>query len=212
MGRQGRPRYRLHHGAAVTSRDYFSQVSEAARQLERLSDSIERRRAESFFHGRTGETIGHGVVLDPMRNVDDFLDSVAADEEAVRQLESELNEAWDVVGGIVELSSDEAAQVVCRHYLWLEPWAEIARALDHTETECQALTEITLDWCDRIGIARLREIGAGKSDEEIAPEISTRNRTVNRDGESGREIAGRNRVGNREEKSDGEIAGATVAE
>lgn len=147
----------------MTSREYFASAMEAAQLKRDLEERVEQRSHAMTFHGRSGQTLGHGVILDPMRNVDEALDANAEDERAISCCEGELSDAWDVVGGIAELSSDEAAQVVCRHYLWLDEWDEIARSLGHTETECQALLEITLDWCDEIGLARLREIGARKS-------------------------------------------------
>lgn len=143
----------------MTSREYFSSAMEASRELDRLTEDIDQRNHAMMFHGRSGQTLSHGVILDPMRNVDEALDANAEDEVAVSECEREIEDAWYVVGGISELGADEAANVICCHYLWLMSWPEIASSLGHTETECQALMEMALDWCDGVGIARLRDEG-----------------------------------------------------
>lgn len=126
--------------------------------------------------GRGTESIARGTVLDPMRQVDEALDYEGEYEQVTADYEREILDASQVVDGIRRESTDEAADVVGMHYLDRAGWPEIAREMGHTETECQALLEITLDWADSVGVARLREIGrgnrSGKSLREIAGEIA----------------------------------------
>lgn len=147
---------------AMNIRDVLESAMEAERQRQAVTSRMAMRREMLGMHAGGGTSISKGTVLDPMRQVDECLDAEASDSMLLEQLEVELDEAWQLIGGISEMGSDDGAQVLCRHYLWLEPWQEIARSIGHTEDECQQLAEMTLKWADEIGAARLRQKSLGK--------------------------------------------------
>jgi len=153
-------------------KEILESASEAERQRRTVVERMESRRAMLDLHSGGGTSISKGTILDPMRRVDDLIDSNAADSMLLEQLESELDEAWQMVGGMSELGADDGAQVCCRRYLWLEGWGEIARGMGHTVDECRSLMEMTMAWADEIGPARLRQASLGKW-SAVAP---TRNR------------------------------------
>lgn len=146
----------------MTVTDLLRSAMDAAREREAALVRMEQRRETLGLHGRSGEPIASGTVLDPMRQVDEFIDDNAADSMLLEQLEAELDEAWQVIGGISELGADDGAQVCCRHFLWLEGWREISTEMGHDEATCRALMEMTLTWADGIGVARLRQESIGK--------------------------------------------------
>lgn len=146
----------------MTVRDELEQVAEAVRQREAVRRRMAARRLSLGVHSGAGTAIARSTVLDPMRHVDEALDEEAGEEPLLAQLEAEIEGGWDVVSGIAESGSEDGAQMCCRVYLWLEDWPQIARESGHTEEECRALLEMTLEWADGIGLARLREMGRGK--------------------------------------------------
>lgn len=135
---------------------------DAARERDAVMARMESRRELLGLHGRSGEPIASGTVLDPMRQVDEFIDDNASDSMLLEQLEAELDEAWQVIGGMSELGCDDGAQVCCRRFLWLESWREISSEMGHAPDECRALMDETLRWADEIGVARLRQESLGK--------------------------------------------------
>lgn len=157
----------------MTVRDVLESAMEAERQRQAVTSRMQMRRDLLGMHAGGGEAIAKGTILDPMRQVDECLDAEASDSMLMEQLEAELDDAWQMVGGMSVMGADDGAQVLCRHYLWLEGWPEIARGMGHTETECQALAEMTMSWADEIGVARLRQVSYGKW-SAVAP---VRNRT-----------------------------------
>ena len=157
----------------MTVRDVLESAMEAERQRQAVTSRMQMRRDLLGMHGGGGEAIAKGTILDPMRQVDECLDAEASDSMLLEQLEAELDDAWQMVGGMSVMGADDGAQVLCRRYLWLEGWPEIARGMGHTETECQALAEMTMAWADEIGVARLRQRSYGKW-SAVAP---VRNRT-----------------------------------
>lgn len=146
----------------MTVRDVLESAMEAERQRQTVSARMQMRRDLLGMHGGGGENIAKGTILDPMRQVDECLDAEASDSMLLEQLEAELDDAWQMIGGMSVMGADDGAQVLCRHYLWLEGWAEIAESMGHTETECQALAEMTISWADEIGVARLRQKSYGE--------------------------------------------------
>ena len=146
----------------MTVTDLLRSDMDAARERENVIARMESRRELLGLHGRTGGPIASGTVLDPMRQVDEFIDDNAADSMLLEQLEAELDEAWQVIGGMSELGCDEGAEVCCRHFLWLENWREISSEMGHDEPACRALMEMTLAWADQIGVAALRQKSLGK--------------------------------------------------
>ena len=146
----------------MTVRDVLESAMEAERQRQTVTARMQMRRDLLGMHGGGGETIAKGTILDPMRQVDECLDAEAADSMLLEQLEAELDDAWQMIGGMSVMGADDGAQVLCRHYLWLEGWPEIAESMGHTETDCQALAEMTISWADKIGVARLRQKSYGE--------------------------------------------------
>ena len=146
----------------MTVRDVLESAMEAERQRQAVTSRMQMRRDLLGMHAGGGEAIAKGTILDPMRQVDECLDAEASDSMLLEQLEAELDDAWQMVGGMSVMGADDGAQVLCRHYLWLEGWPEVARGMGHTETECQALAEMTMSWADEIGVARLRQKSYGK--------------------------------------------------
>lgn len=157
----------------MTVRDVLESAMEAERQRQAVTSRMQMRRDLLGMHGGGGEAIAKGTILDPMRQVDECLDAEASDSMLLEQLEAELDDAWQMVGGMSVMGADDGAQVLCRRYLWLEGWTDVARSMGHTETECQALAEMTMAWADEIGVARLRQVSYGKW-SAVAP---VRNRT-----------------------------------
>ena len=157
----------------MTVRDVLESAMEAERQRQAVTSRMQMRRDLLGMHGGGGEAIAKGTILDPMRQVDECLDAEASDSMLLEQLEAELDDAWQMIGGMSVMGADDGAQVLCRHYLWLDGWPGIAREMGHTETECQALAEATMSWADEIGVARLRQVSYGKW-SAVAP---VRNRT-----------------------------------
>lgn len=145
----------------MTVRHFFESASDAARQIQEISLREEARRALIGIHGSSGDAISRGTTLDPMRQVDEAIDSEADERPLLFSLGVEVNNAEAVCRGIKMLSSFEAGEVCRLKYLELKSWPEIAESLKHTETECQALLEMTLDWADGIGVAQLRNLGSG---------------------------------------------------
>ena len=146
----------------MTVTDLLRSAMDAARERETVVARMESRRELLGLHGRSGEPIATGTALDPMRQVDEFIDDNAADSMLLEQLEAELDEAWQVIGGMSELGCDEGAQVCCRHFLWLEGWRRISSEMGHDEPACRALMEMTLAWANGIGVAALRQESLGK--------------------------------------------------
>ena len=154
-------------------RDALESAMEAEQQRQTVSARMQMRREMLGMHAGGGTAISKGTILDPMRQVDECLDAEASDSMLLEQLEAELDEAWQMIGGMSVMGADDGAQVLCRRYLWLEGWGDVARATGHTETECQALAEMTMEWADGIGVARLRQVSYGKW-PAIAPVIDRR--------------------------------------
>lgn len=146
----------------MTVTDLLRSAMDAAREREAVLARMESRRELLGLHGRSGEPIATGTALDPMRQVDEFIDDNASDSMLLEQLEAELDEAWQVIGGMSELGCDEGAEVCCRHFLWLENWRTISSEMGHDEPACRALMEMTLSWADGIGVAALRQKSLGK--------------------------------------------------
>ena len=146
----------------MTVTDLLRSAMDAARERENVIARMESRRELLGLHGRTGGPIASGTVLDPMRQVDEFIDDNASDSMLLEQLEAELDEAWQVIGGMSELGCDDGAQVCCRRFLWLEGWGEIASEMGHDETVCETLMGETLKWADQMGVAALRKESLGK--------------------------------------------------
>ena len=146
----------------MTVTDLLRSAMDAAREREAVVARMESRRELLGLHGRSGEPIASGTALDPMRQVDEFIDDNASDSMLLEQLEAELDDAWQVIGGMSELGCDEGAQVCCRHFLWLEGWRRISSEMGHDEPACRALMEMTLSWANGIGVAALRRESLGK--------------------------------------------------
>lgn len=146
----------------MTVTDLLRSAMDAARERGAVLERMESRRELLGLHGRTGGPIASGTVLDPMRQVDEFIDDNASDSMLLEQLEAELDDAWQVIGGMSELGCDEGAQVCCRHFLWLEGWREISSEMGHDAVACEALMGETLKWADGIGVAALRQKSLGK--------------------------------------------------
>lgn len=146
----------------MTVHDVLESAMEAERQRQAVTARVQMRRDLLGMHGGGGEVIAKGTILDPMRQVDECLDAEASDSMLLEQLEAELDDAWQMIGGMSVMGADDGAQVLCRRYLWLESWREIATGIGHTEDECQKLAEMTLKWADEIGAARLRQKSLGR--------------------------------------------------
>lgn len=146
----------------MTVTDLLRSAMDAAREREAVLSRMESRRELLGLHGRSGEPIAPGTVLDPMRQVDEFIDDNASDSMLLEQLEDELDEAWQVIGGMSEMGCDEGAEVCCRHFLWLENWRSIASEMGHDEAVCETLMNETLKWANQIGVAALRQESLGK--------------------------------------------------
>ena len=146
----------------MTVRDALKQVSESVRQRDEVRERMDARRLSLVLRAGGGTAISKGTVLDPMRHVDEALDDDGEDELLLSQLESEVEEGWDVISGMAEMGSEDGARVCCRAYIWLEDWPRIARETGHSEDECRALAEMTLEWAEGIDLARLREAGRGR--------------------------------------------------
>lgn len=145
----------------MTVRDFLEYASEAVRQIQEITLRAEARRALIGVHGSSGEAISRGTTLDPMRQVDEAIDSEADEIPLLRRLETEVRDAWAACLGIEVLSSHEAGEVCRLRYLSLNGWREVSERLRHPEGECQALLDSTLEWADGIGVARLVSYGSG---------------------------------------------------
>lgn len=143
----------------MTVLEALSQALEAARQRREVATRMDTRRMLLGLHAGGGTAISRGTVLDPMRQVDECIDAEADDAMLLSQLDDELDSAYDMVCGMSVMGADEGATVCCRHFILLEGWDRIADETGHTETECQALMEMTIEWADGVGVARLTETG-----------------------------------------------------
>lgn len=143
----------------MDAREYFETVRDAARRI----DAIGRRKDELLANvgprGMSFDAHGHGIG-DPMARVDDLVDWETRQVAELGECRRAVGDGWAVVAGIEERLGDDAAQVVTRRALWCEGWQRIAREMGHGQDECRLLYDTTMDWCDYLGIARLREIGS----------------------------------------------------
>lgn len=75
--------------------------------------------------------------------------------------EARLDEAWEEVGRIARGFSDEAAALVAEHYLFCEPWSDVAAAVGAGmgEDKCKKRAYAALAWLD----------GEGEEDERREP-------------------------------------------
>lgn len=74
----------------------------------------------------------------------------AAWESIQRVHESRLDEAWEEIGRIAAGFSDGAAALVAEHYLFCEPWSDVAAGAgpEMSEDKCKKRAYAALAWLD----------------------------------------------------------------
>lgn len=142
----------------MDAREYFENVRDAAKCIKSIGERKDEMMEAMGPRGMTYDAHGQGM-SDPMRRVDDLVDWERQQIEELGECRRQIEDAWQIVAGIEETFKDDAAQVVTRYSLWCEGWEQIAQEMGHKASECRLLFETTMDWCDYVGLARLREAG-----------------------------------------------------
>lgn len=141
----------------MTAREYFCAARDAAQQMRDHDLRREREAAKCGLRARSWESSSHGSVLDAMRHVDSVVDMDAERPKVMRECERLLSEAYEVAGGVGAWFGDQYAEVLCRRFLWLEPWDEVAGHMHVTATHAERMCDMALDLADSEGIARLKD-------------------------------------------------------
>lgn len=140
-----------------TVRESLNRARRSVLERRELLSRMEWRRSLLGMHGRSGGPIPAGAALDPMRQVDEAMDAEEDDARLLASLESEIRSACAVVAGIGAAASREASEVCERRLLLCRSWTETAREMRQTVATVRALLDMTLDWADARGAARLSE-------------------------------------------------------
>lgn len=147
-----------------SAREYFTAAADAAKDMERAKGRIEWLRNREGLHAASFEPHTTSGISDPTAATDTRME----EELKIQKLnleydEAVLDDAWEVVGGISRGLGGSFAQAVSAHYLWLQPWKQVAREFSPrlTVSTVTKMAYAAFDWVDYVGFARARE-GIGK--------------------------------------------------
>ena len=137
------------------------------RRLRQIDDELE------VMHSRIGgqgtglsPKIDHTIILDVMRSVDDYMDS---EEELPREGEfckEDIGQGWIVLFGLESLLGDgemsedmrqDVLRVLALRYLYAMGWKDIPSMAGHERLSGKDVCEITLNWLEDRGLARIKE-------------------------------------------------------
>ncbi len=150
---------------------------ESLRRLRQIDDELEVMRSRIGGQG-TGLSpkIDHTIILDVMRNVDDYMDS---EEELPREGEfckEDIDRGWIVMFGLEALIGDEemgedmrqdVLRVLALRYLYAMRWTDIPSMVSHERLSGKDVCEITLNWLEDRGLARIKEAAMGEGRDAI---------------------------------------------
>lgn len=163
-------------------REVFEAAREASIAIRTLEEQIELRRQLIGVQGHNSfEVHGKSGVLDPMRHVVEFMDwqTELVDKP---DLTIPISEAYEVVAGVERIADSFIVELVMRYYLQGESWREIVDGYRRADGVVPPIAEQdktlkglsrskqikllseelddAIDRWDKIGIARLKEMGS----------------------------------------------------
>lgn len=142
--------------------EWLSSIRDAALQIRSEEQIIEYLASKLGPHGQ-GSQIASGSYLDPMRQVDEYLDAQQDSARTIAECNRLLDQSWPIVRGIARLRSDADAEMVARRYFWGESWGDVAEGMGLDDGGCQYACGLICRWLDVVGIARVME--EGRADE-----------------------------------------------
>lgn len=164
---------------------------DSLRRLRQIDDELEAMRSRIGGQG-TGMSpkIDHSIILDVMRNVDDYMESEQELPIEKELCERDIENGWVVIFGVEGLIKDEEKEmgdelreliihVLALRYLYAKSWNEIPKIIRHDRLSGRDLCEITLRWMEKKGLAQLKEAAANEGEK-------TYGRRREEDDESGR--------------------------
>lgn len=144
----------------VTAREVFIAAREAAIRLRELDVRSDEMRMRIGLQGHGYGESTHGSMLDPMRKVDDLLDWEADESRAIRQSSSQaIGEAEQLLRGMEALGASEAAETLRLRFVKARSASQVAAMLGQPEALVVRMCDEAIDWCESVGIAKLKEAG-----------------------------------------------------
>lgn len=155
---------------ALTVREVFVAAREAAIEIRKIEEQAQAKRDAIGVQGHGYETHAKTGILDPSRKI---LELIEWEESQVNsdELREPIDEAYELLTGIQAIADDLSVEITSRYYLQAEPWAEIARSLEHRVESLKGMPrskqvsllsktlDVAMDQWERVGIAHLREMG-----------------------------------------------------
>lgn len=154
----------------MTVREVFVAAREAAIEIRKIEEQAQAKRDAIGVQGHGYETHAKTGILDPSRKI---LELIEWEESQVNsdELREPIDEAYELLTGIQAIADDLSVEITSRYYLQAEPWAEIARSLEHRVESLKGMPrskqvsllsktlDVAMDQWERVGIAHLREMG-----------------------------------------------------
>lgn len=142
----------------MTAREYFCSAREA---VKLITEYDSRERSELSKAGIRARSMSPrfqvGTPTDPMRHVDRAVDMQSERHKELKSAFVQVAEAWQVVIGIGELFGGDKAKAVADRFLKVMTWQQVADDLGTTRTNAERIVDVTFDFVDSEGIARVRE-------------------------------------------------------
>ncbi len=141
----------------MTPSDVFVRSREAALRI-RAIEAEKRELADRIgVQGHTYGSHSKNGILDPMRKVDELIDSTVELDAEIAECAKDVDEAWELIRGIYALCPyDDAGLLVTRRYVRAETIADISAETSYPKDIVDKALAQVLAWCDHVGIARLK--------------------------------------------------------
>lgn len=137
--------------------DVFVRSREAALRIRAIEAEKRELMDRIGVQGHTYGAHAKNGILDPMRKVDDMIDSTADLDDEISECMKDVDEAWSLIRGIYALCPyDDAGLLVTRRYVRAETIADISATTTYPKSIVSKALEQILAWCDEVGIARLK--------------------------------------------------------
>lgn len=168
------PQHGKRNGLKVV--EVLSAAREAAMELRKIDERTELMRQAIGPQGYHVGVHAKSGILDPTRHIDEIIDWETI-QRSRPDVAGAMDEAWDVVSGIAVGYDQLVVDIVTAYYLRAESWVQVARTVSENRESLSGLDRAkqvkaiqkTLEPCmaewERIGIARLKEMGRSHGEE-----------------------------------------------
>ncbi len=143
---------------------------DSLRRLRQIDDELEVMRSRIGGQG-TGLSpkIDHTIILDVMRNVDDYIESEHELPKEGNLCKSDIDKGWVVIFGLEELAGEEEMnegmkqaimQTLALRYLYDARWCDIPKTACQGRLSSKDVCDVTLRWLEGRGLAHVKEAAA----------------------------------------------------